>query len=107
VDELLESFIKAGFDIINPVETFATGLPLEKLKEKFGKELVFWGGGIDTRNVLPFGNPEEVRAQVLNNCEILSKNGGFVFSPVNTIPPNVPVENMVALFEAIKEFNGK
>ncbi|WP_346856600.1 uroporphyrinogen decarboxylase family protein [uncultured Draconibacterium sp.] len=107
VDKLLESFVKAGFDIINPVETFASGLPLEKLKEKFGKDLVFWGGGIDTRTVLPFGKPEDVRAQVLNNCEILSKNGGFVFSPVNNIPPNVPVENMVALFEAIKEFNGK
>ena len=79
----------------------------KKLKEKYGRDLVFWGGGIDTQKVLPFGTPEEVRDQVLRNCEIFIKDGGFVFNTVHNIQANVPVENMVAMLEAIQEFNGR
>ena len=83
------------------------GADNKKLKERYGRDLVFWGGGIDTQHVLPFGKPEEVREQVLRNCEIFSKDGGFVFNSVHNIQANVPVENIVAMLEAIKEFNGK
>ena len=80
---LLDSFIRAGFDIINPVQINAAGMDPQMLKEKYGSNLVFWGGGVDTQKTLPFGTPEEVREQVLRNCEIFIKNGGFVFNTVH------------------------
>jgi len=107
VESFMENFIRAGFDIINPVQINASGMDPKKLKEKYGRNLVFWGGGIDTQKMLPFGTPEEVREQVLRTCEIFSKNGGFVFNTVHNIQANVPVENIVAMLEAIQEFNGK
>jgi hypothetical protein len=107
VEGLLDHFIRAGFDIINPVQINATGMDPVKLKQRYGRDLVFWGGGIDTQKVLPFGKPEEVREQVLRNCEIFNKDGGFVFNTVHNIQANVPVENVVAMLDAIQEFNGK
>jgi hypothetical protein len=106
VETFLDAFIRAGFDIINPVQINAAGMEPEKLKEKYGNNLVFWGGGIDTQKMLPFGSPPEIREQTLRNCEIFSKNGGFVFNTVHNIQANVPIENIIAMFEAIKEFNG-
>lgn len=107
VEPFLNGFIRAGFDIINPVQINAVGMEPKKLKEKYGRDLVFWGGGIDTQKVLPFGKPKEVREQVISNCEIFSKGGGFVFNTVHNIQANVPIENVVAMLEAIQEFNGK
>jgi hypothetical protein len=107
VETFMDSFIRAGFDIINPVQINATGMDPKKLKEKYGRDLVFWGGGVDTQQMLPFGTPAEVREQVLRTCEIFNKNGGFVFNTVHNTQANVPVENIVAMLEAIKEFNGK
>ncbi|MEN8115559.1 MAG: uroporphyrinogen decarboxylase family protein [Bacteroidota bacterium] len=104
---LMDNFIRAGFDIINPVQINAAGMDPKTLKEKYGRDIVFWGGGVDTQIVLPFGKPEEVREQVLRTCEIFSKDGGFVFNTVHNIQANVPVENIVAMLDAIKEFNGK
>lgn len=104
---LLDSFIRAGFDIINPVQLNAAGMDPNMLKEKYGKDLVFWGGGIDTQKILPFGTTEEVRDHVLRNCEIFTKNGGFVFNTVHNIQANVPEANIVAMLEAIQEFNGR
>jgi uroporphyrinogen-III decarboxylase len=101
------TFIRAGFDIINPVQINAVGMDPKRLKEKYGRDLVFWGGGIDTQKVLPFATPAEVREHVLKNCEIFIKGGGFVFNTVHNIQANVPVENIVAMLEAIQEFNGK
>lgn len=107
VEGLMDHFIRAGFDIINPVQINAAGMDPLKLKQRYGRDLVFWGGGIDTQKVLPFGKPEEVREQVLRNCDIFNKDGGFVFNTVHNIQANVPVENVVAMLEAIQEFNGK
>jgi hypothetical protein len=107
VESFMDSFIRAGFDIINPVQINATGMDPKKLKDKYGKDLVFWGGGVDTQKMLPYGKPEEVRDQVLKTCEIFSKDGGFVFNTVHNIQANVPVENIVAMLDAIQEFNGK
>jgi hypothetical protein len=107
VEPFLEGFIRAGFDILNPVQINAAGMEPKKLKEKYGRDLVFWGGGVDTQKVLPFGTPQEVREQVLRNCEIFIKDGGFIFNTVHNIQANVPVENIVAMLEAIKEFNGR
>jgi uroporphyrinogen-III decarboxylase len=105
VETFMDGFIRAGFDIINPVQINAQGMDAGILKKKYGDRLVFWGGGIDTQQVLPFGSTEEVRQQVLEQCEILSGNGGFVFNTVHNIQANVPVENVVAMIEALKEYN--
>ena len=101
VEPFMQSFIDAGFDIINPVQLNAAGMDPELLKEKYGDRLVFWGGGVDTQKVLPFGTPEQVRDQVLRTCEIFSKGGGFVFNTVHNIQANVPLENVLAMLEAI------
>lgn len=103
VESFMPHFIEAGFDIINPVQINATGMDAKHLKESYGKHLTFWGGGVDTQKVLPFGSPEDVRRQVLEQCEILGRDGGFVFNTVHNIQANVPVANIVAMIEALKE----
>jgi uroporphyrinogen-III decarboxylase len=107
VEKFMESFIDAGFDVINPVQCSATGMDPAGLKQKYGDRLVFWGGGVDTQKTLPFGTPAEVRSQVLERCEIFSKNGGFVFDTIHNIQARTPVENIVAMVEAVREFNGQ
>ena len=104
VEPFMESFIEAGFDIINPVQINASGMDPVRLKEKYGDRLVFWGGGVDTQQVLPFGSPAEVREHVLRECEILAPGGGFVFNTVHNIQANVPIANVVAMLEAIRQF---
>ncbi len=103
----MEGFIDAGFDIVNPVQWTATGMDPKILKERYGKRIVFWGGGVDTQKTLPFGTPAQVREEVLRHCEIFAVGGGFVFNTVHNIQAKTPIENIVAMIEAIKEFNGK
>ncbi len=104
VEPFMEHFIGAGFDIINPVQVNAAGMDPVLLKEKYGDRLVFWGGGADTQKVLPFGTPEEVKTHVFRECEIFSPGGGFVFNTVHNIQANVPIPNILAMLEAIREF---
>ncbi|MGB6033199.1 MAG: uroporphyrinogen decarboxylase family protein, partial [Bacteroidota bacterium] len=96
----------SGFDILNPVQCSATGMEPEKLKRQHGKQIVFWGGGVDTQKTLPFGTPAEVRAEVTDRCRIFSEEGGFVFNTVHNIQANTPVENILAMLDALGEFNG-
>ena len=107
VETFMPHFIEAGFDIINPVQINAAGMDPVHLKKTYGKDLVFWGGGIDTQHTLPYATPEKVREEVLRLCNIFAKDGGFVFNTVHNIQANVPVENIVAVVNAIKEFNGE
>jgi Uroporphyrinogen decarboxylase (URO-D) len=102
VEPLMSHFIESGFDIINPVQINASGMDPRKLKEKYGDKLVFWGGGVDTQGAFAFGTPAQVREQVKSQCDILNKNGGFVFNTVHNIQANVPFENVVAMLEALK-----
>ena len=106
VAKFLPSFIESGFDILNPVQCSATGMDPEELKSTYGQNLVFWGGGVDTQQVLPFGTPQEVREQVLRRCEIFAACGGFVFCTIHNIQAGTPVENIVAMLDAVHEFNG-
>jgi hypothetical protein len=106
VQKFLPSFIEAGIDILNPVQCSATGMDPEQLKANFGEQLVFWGGGVDTQKVLPFGSPAEVREQVLRRCQIFARGGGFVFNTIHNIQAATPVENIVAMLDAVHEFNG-
>lgn len=107
VEPFMEHFSKSGFDIINPVQVNAVGMDPQLLKDKYGDRLTFWGGGVDTQQVLPFGTPEEVEKQVLKHCEIFSQNGGFVFNTVHNIQANVPVENIVAMIDGLRKFHGE
>jgi uroporphyrinogen-III decarboxylase len=106
VSKFLPSFIECGFDILNPVQCSATGMEPEQLKANFGDSLVFWGGGVDTQRVLPFGTSAEVREQVLRRCEIFAPGGGFVFNSIHNVQAATPVENIVAMIDAVHEFNG-
>jgi len=106
VERFIPSFIEAGFDILNPVQCSATGMDANHLKSAYGDRITFWGGGIDTQQVLPFGAPEEVRRQVLERCRIFSENGGYVFNTIHNVQARTPVKNIVAMLDAVHEFNG-
>ncbi len=106
VERFIPAFIEAGFDILNPVQCSAAGMEPAALKQRFGDRLTFWGGGVDTQHTLPFGTPERVRREVLERCEILSRNGGFVFNSIHNVQARTPVDNIVAMIGAVHEFNG-
>jgi hypothetical protein len=106
VERFIPSFVEAGFDILNPVQCSATGMDPEHLKSTYGDRITFWGGGVDTQHVLSFGTPDEVRKQVLQRCRIFSRNGGFIFNAIHNVQARTPVENIVAMLEAVHEFNG-
>lgn len=103
VYEVLGDLIDVGLDILNPVQTTAANMEPERLKREFGKHLTFWGGGVDTQHVLPFGTPEEVRADVTAKMRAFAPGGGFVFNESHNIVPGVPPENILAMFETVKE----
>ena len=107
VENFMSHFIDSGFDIINPVQCSAAGMNPQTLKDRYGEKIVFWGGGVDTQRTLPFQSPEDVRAEVLRRCEIFSPSGGFIFNAVHNVQPRTPLENIVAMIEAVKEFNGE
>jgi uroporphyrinogen-III decarboxylase len=106
VVRFIPSFIEAGFDIFNPVQCSAVGMEAAELKARFGDRLTFWGGGVDTQRTLPFGSPEEVRQQVLERCEVFAGGGGFVFNSIHNLQARTPVANIIAMFDAVREFNG-
>lgn len=102
--DLYDDFVEAGVDIVNPVQISAEGMEPRTLKEQWGDDLVFWGGGIDTQHVLPFGSPEEIEEQVEENVRIFGEGGGFVFCAVHNIQARIPQENLKTLFEAFAEY---
>lgn len=103
VEPLIESFIEAGFDILNPVQCSAKGMDPRTLKKRYRDRLVFWGGGVDTQRTLPFGSPEEVYRQVRERIEIFAEGGGYVFSTIHNVQANTPIENLLAMFRAVQD----
>lgn len=101
---IIPDIIEAGFDILNPVQTSAANMDPAMLKTRFGGQFTFWGGGVDTQHTLPFGTPDEVRAQVRERLDIFGKDGGFVFNPIHNVQAKVPIENLLAMYETVKEF---
>ena len=104
VRELLPDLIEVGVDILNPVHITATGMEPTALKRDFGDDLVFWGGGVDTQDVLPHGTPAMVRDDVRRNVEALATGGGYVFNTIHNIQADVRPENIMAMWEALQEF---
>lgn len=107
ISSLMPDLIEAGIEIFNPVQTNARQMEPEFLKKEFGQDCTFWGGGVETVGTLNNGTSEQVREQVLERLEIMSAGGGFVFNTVHNILPDVPPQNILAMFDAVKEFNGR
>ncbi|MCL2461435.1 MAG: methyltransferase [Defluviitaleaceae bacterium] len=104
VRSFIPLLIESGFDCLNPVQCSAAGMDPRGLKKDFGRDIVFWGGGVDTQRTLPFGTPEEVRREALERLSIFTEGGGYVFSAVHNIQANTPAENIAALVDAYKSF---
>lgn len=100
---LIPDFIEAGFDILNPVQWTADDMDPATLKARFGDRATFWGGGVDTQNTLPFGTPDQVRDQVRECIKTFGPGGGFVFNTIHNVQPQVPVENVLAMYETLRE----
>ncbi|MCK4244083.1 MAG: hypothetical protein KAX20_00490 [Candidatus Omnitrophica bacterium] len=105
VYEFIPDFIEMGVDILNPVQFTAKDMGLEKLKKEFGRDISFWGGGCDTQNALPSATPQEVKKHVRECISILAPGGGFVFNQIHNIQADVPPENIMAMYEAVKEYS--
>ncbi len=104
ISPLIPDLIEAGVDILNPVQTSAEYMEPEMLKEKFGEQLVFWGGGCDTQSVLSNVSPAEIKAQVTERLKVFTPGGGFVFNQIHNIQANVPPENVVAMYDTARNF---
>jgi uroporphyrinogen decarboxylase len=102
VAELMEDLIDAGLDAINPVQISCRGMDATRLKEQFGDRLTLWGGGCDTHRMLPKATPEEIAAHVRQQVAILNPGGGFVFQQVHNIMADIPVQNIVAMYDAVR-----
>ena len=102
IASLLDDFVEIGVDVLNPVQCSAVGMDAQTLKAKYGQHLTFWGGGVDTQHVLPFGTTDEVRRQVAERIGFFSPNGGFVFNPIHNIQHGTPVENILAMFDTAR-----
>ncbi|MBZ0302747.1 MAG: methyltransferase [Anaerolineae bacterium] len=104
IPRLIESMIRAGIDILNPVQTSAVGMDARTLKDTFGDRITFWGGGVDTQNVFSFGTPDDVRRDVEERLRIFGPGGGFVWAAIHNIQYTVPPENIVAALDAIRDY---
>jgi len=104
IKPLIPDLIEAGVDILNPVQVSARDMDPRALKKEFGDALTFWGGGIDTQRVLPFGTPQEVRDEVKRRIEELAPGGGFIFNTIHNIQADVPPQNIEAMLETFKEY---
>ena len=103
VYDLIPHFIEDGFDILNPVQCSAAKMAPRTLKSEFGGDIVFWGGGVDTQRTLPFGTPEEVYDEVRERIDIFNEGGGFVFNTIHNVQVKTPVDNLQAMFRAIRD----
>jgi len=102
ISALIPDFIDAGFDILNPVQVSAADMDAQGLKSRFGGWITFWGGSVDTQQTLPFGTPDQVRAEVRERIEVFGRGGGFVFNAIHNIQARTPVENLLAMFEVVR-----
>jgi len=105
IDPLIPDMIESGFDILNPVQCSAEGMNPSYLKARYGESITFWGGGVNTQKTLPFGTPAEVRDEVLRRCEVFAPGGGFIFNAIHNIQALTPIENVVAMLDAVHEFS--
>jgi uroporphyrinogen decarboxylase len=104
VAPVIGDLIESGIDVLNPVQVSAKGMDTRELKRQFGKDITFYGGGVDTQRILPLGSPQEVRDEVKRRIDDLAPGGGFVFNTVHNVQADVPPENYMAMWDALQEF---
>jgi uroporphyrinogen decarboxylase len=102
--DILPDLIEVGVEIVNPVQTSARGMDPARLKREFGRDLTFWGGGCDTQRILPLGAPAEIDEHVKERIATFAPGGGFVFTQIHNIMPNVPPANIAAMVDAVKKY---
>ena len=100
---MIPDFIEAGFDILNPGPVLGRRHGPVRLKKEFGRDIVFWGGGVDTQQTIAFGTPQEVYDEVRQRIDIFNESGGFVFNSIHNIQGPTPTENMLAMFRAVRD----
>jgi uroporphyrinogen decarboxylase len=105
IAEFIPDLIDCGLDILNPVQFTARNMDINYLKKEYGQDLTFWGGGCDTQTTLPLGNPRTIKNEVKHQLDVLAKGGGYVFAQVHNIQEEVPAENVMAMYEAVWEWN--
>jgi len=98
ITPLIDDLIEIGVDALNPIQVSAKGMDTAGLKERFGKRLVFWGA-IDSLHALPFGSPEDVRAEVRQRISDLGTGGGYILSGVHNLQPDISPENILAMYD--------
>ncbi len=103
IREIIPDLIEVGVDALNPIQVAAANMDTRELKLEFGDALTFWGGGVDTQRILPMGTPSQVKEEVKMRIEHLADGGGFVFSAVHNIQADVPPQNIIAMWEALRE----
>lgn len=103
IEEILPDFIEVGIDILNPLQTSARGMDPARIKAEYGKDISFWGGGVETQSTLPFGSIEEIRCEVRDRVKLLGKGGGYVFGTIHNIQPDIPPEKILAIFDTAAE----
>jgi uroporphyrinogen decarboxylase len=101
---IIPDLIEAGVDALNPIQVSADGMDPAAIKRDFGTDITLWGGGVDTQHTLPTGTPAQVRDEVHRHLDALMPGGGFVFTAVHNIQADVPPENIVAMWEALREY---
>jgi uroporphyrinogen decarboxylase len=104
IRDVIPDLIEIGVDVLNPIQYTAVGMDAAELKREFGQDLSFWGGGIDTQSVLPYGTPAQVREEVRKQLDILMPGGGYVFNTMHNILHEVPAENIVAMYETVWKY---
>ncbi|MFQ5835214.1 MAG: uroporphyrinogen decarboxylase family protein, partial [bacterium] len=103
IRELIPDFIEIGLDILNPIQIQAKGMDPEDLKREFGHDICFHGS-IDVQKELPFRSPDEIRKIVRSRIKILGKSGGFILAPSHNLQPDIPIDNIVAMYETKREY---
>ncbi len=103
IEEILPDFIEIGIDVLNPLQTSARGMDPALIKRRYGRDLAFWGGGVDTQTTLPHGSLDDIRREVRERVELLGAGGGYVFAPIHNIQPDIAPEKVLAVFDTVRE----
>jgi uroporphyrinogen decarboxylase len=101
VIDIIPDLIEAGVDILNPVQYGARGMGLEGLKRQFGGDLCFWGGAIETQQILPYASQAEIEAEIVHNLEIMAPGGGYVYALTHNVQPDISPEKIAKAYETV------
>ena len=104
VYDAIPDLIDAGVEILNPIQRSAAKMDIATLKKEFGKELSFWGGGIDVQQVLPYASVEQIEDEVKKTLDIMAPGGGYVFVPSHNIQADVTPERIDKMYEAVLRY---